>query len=84
VPPAAGTGPVTTTTVIPGTPGTPGSAPAPTVAAPAVAPTSFLVGGRRLSAAAALAAFGVWQFLTLGTATLYAVVERRRRLAGLA
>jgi hypothetical protein len=84
VPPAAGTGPVTTTTIIPGTPGTPGSAPGPTVAAPAVAPTSFLVGGRRLTAAAALAAFGVWQFLTLGTATLYAVVERRRRLAGLA
>lgn len=81
VPPAAGVAPVTTTTVIPGTPGSPGTGVAPTVAAPAVAPAGFLVVGRRLSAAAALAAFGVWQFLTLGTATLYAVVERRRRTA---
>jgi hypothetical protein len=33
-----------------------------------------------VSASAALAAFAVWQFLSLGTATLYALVERRRRL----
>jgi hypothetical protein len=77
------TPPVTTTTVIPGTQGTGtalGPAQAPTVA-PATAPASFLVAGRRLSAAATLAAFAVWQFLTLGTATLYAVVDRRRRVA---
>jgi hypothetical protein len=28
-----------------------------------------------------LAAFAVWQFLSLGTATLYAVVDRRRRVS---
>ena len=78
------TPPVTTTTVIPGTLGTAGGldtgGQAPTVA-PATAPASFLVAGRRLSVAATLAAFAVWQFLTLGTATLYAVVDRRRRVA---
>lgn len=84
--PVAEVPPVTTTTVIPGTSGVPGtveepSTAAPAVAAPQVAPAAFLVGGRRLSAAATLAAFAVWQFLTLGTATLYAVVDRRRRLA---
>ena len=76
--------PVTTTTVIPGTPGSTGlegGALAPAVAAPATAPTSFLVAGRRLSLAATLAAFAIWQFLTLGTTTLYAVVDRRRRVA---
>jgi pilus assembly protein FimV len=82
-PPAAGAPPVTTTTVIPGTPAVPGAvtAPAPAVAAPAAAPASFLVGGRRLSASVALAAFAIWQFLSLGTATLYALVDRRRRMA---
>ena len=76
--------PVTTTTVIPGTPGSSAldsGALAPAVAAPATAPASFLVGGRRLSVAATLAAFAIWQFLTLGTTTLYAVVDRRRRVA---
>ncbi|MCU1672684.1 MAG: hypothetical protein JWN77_797 [Frankiales bacterium] len=84
--PVAEVPPVTTTTVIPGTPGIPGSVDepvtgAPVVAAPQSSPAAFLVGGRRLSAAATLAAFAVWQFLTLGTATLYAVVDRRRRVA---
>lgn len=78
--PDLGTPPVTTTTVIPGTPGTIGPAVAPAVAAPTIAPASFLVGGRRLSVGTAIAAFAVWQFLSLGTATLYAVVERRRRM----
>jgi hypothetical protein len=72
--------PAVTTTTIPGTPGSQNAVGAPTVAAPQVAPASFVLGGRRLSATAALAAFAIWQFLTLGTATLYALVERRRRL----
>jgi hypothetical protein len=72
---------VTTTTVVPGTAGVAGApgAAAPVVA-PAAVPARFLLAGRRLSAEAAIAAFAVWQFLTLGTATLYALVERRRRL----
>jgi len=45
-----------------------------------VAPAGFVLSGRRVSTSAALAAFAVWQFLSLGTATLYALVERRRRL----
>ncbi len=70
---------------IPGTPAIPGpavpvEAAAPVVAAPpTAAPASFVVAGRRLSASVVLAAFGGWQFLSLGTATLYAVVDRRRR-----
>jgi hypothetical protein len=68
--------PTTTTTVIPGTPGTPGEL------APAIAPAaSYQVLGRRFGATAALAAFGVWQFLTLGSVTLYSLVDRRRRQA---
>lgn len=82
--PDRGTPPVTTTTIIPGTPGVPApataQAPAPAVAAPAARPASFVVGGRRLPAAVALAAFAVWQFLSLGTATLYALVDRHRRM----
>jgi hypothetical protein len=78
--PAPGAPAVTTTTVLPGTPGSAAVAPAPAVAAPQLASAGFTVAGRRLSAAAALAAFAMWQFLTLGTATLYALVERRRRL----
>lgn len=76
-----------TTTVVPGVPavpGTPGLPPpdqvGPAVAAPPV-PAALVVAGNRLSPAAALAAFAVWQFLSLGTATLYALVDRRRRLA---
>lgn len=73
----------TTTTTIPGTAGTaalPAAAgPAPQVALPVV-PRAFVVGGRRYSARTALLAFAVWQVLSLGTATLYAFVERRRRL----
>jgi hypothetical protein len=85
-----GAAPGETTTFIPGqpgSPGTPGVAPAdtgPLVAAPPATPASLVVAGRSLPAAAALAAFAVWQFLTLGTATLYALVDRRRRLAELA
>jgi hypothetical protein len=70
--------PTTTTTVIPGTPGSPEQVP------PSVAPTvpaSYEVLGRRFGVTAALAAFGVWQFLTLGSVTLYSLVDRRRRLA---
>jgi hypothetical protein len=78
--PAPGAPAVTTTTVLPGTPGSAAVAPAPAVAAPQLASAGFTVAGRRLSAAAALAAFAMWQFLTLATATLYALVERRRRL----
>ncbi len=81
-----GVPPSTTTTIVPGTPGipgTPGTAPdvaGPVVAGPqSAAPAGFVVAGRRLPAAVALAAFAVWQFLSLGTATLYAVVDRRRR-----
>jgi hypothetical protein len=78
--PAAGAPAVTTTTIVPGTPGSTAAGPGPTVAAPRVTAAGFTVAGRRLSATAALAAFAMWQFLTLGTATLYALVERRRRL----
>ncbi|MCU1693235.1 MAG: hypothetical protein JWM64_2326, partial [Frankiales bacterium] len=41
------------------------------------------VAGRRMPAATLLAGFAAWQFLSLSTATLYAFVERRRRLAAL-
>ena len=83
-----GSGVSTTTTVLPGTPGIPGTAgiaaqqdPGPVVAAPPGAPASLVVAGRSISAIVALSAFAVWQFLSLGTATLYALVDRRRRLA---
>ncbi|MCU1588499.1 MAG: hypothetical protein JWN31_1992 [Frankiales bacterium] len=77
-PVSVGQPPTTTTTVIPGTPGTSGAVP------PSVAPAveaSYQVLGRRFGAMAALAAFGIWQFLTLGSMTLYSLVDRRRRLA---
>ncbi len=75
----------------PGTPGTPGvpavpgslAQPAATAEVPQAAP-SVLVAGRRIPAVAALAGFAAWQFLSLSTATLYALVDRRRRLALLA
>jgi hypothetical protein len=38
------------------------------------------VAGRTMSATTALGAFGCWQLLALSGATLYALVERRRRL----
>ena len=38
------------------------------------------VAGYRMSAATALGAFGCWQLLSLSSATLYAIVDRRRRL----
>lgn len=82
VPPPSATGarpPTTTTTIVPGTPGTPGVQP-PTVAAP-LALTGYEVLGRRFTGMDALAAFGAWQFLTLASVTLYAFVDRRRRLA---
>jgi hypothetical protein len=74
-------GPTTSTTFVPGTPGLPGLAaagPAPAVAGPV--PVSYAVAGRRFSARTALVAFAVWQLLSLGSPTLYALVERRRRL----
>ena len=76
----------TSTTFVPGTPGTPGTQGLTGGAAPTVAPpgqlvqTSFTVAGRRISARTALVAFAGWQMLSLGCATLYAFVERRRRL----
>jgi hypothetical protein len=76
------------TTFVPGTAGTPAvpgsSAPEPSRPVVAAPPATLVVGGRTLPAAVVLAAFAVWQFLTLGTATLYAVVERRRRISGAA
>jgi hypothetical protein len=75
--------PTTTTTFLPGTPATP-ALPGTTGAAPTVAPTqpvAYVLAGRRFSAQTALLAFAVWQLLTLGIPTLYALVERRRRLA---
>lgn len=73
----------TTTTFLPGTPGTQGlpgtTVSPPTVAAPA--PVAYVLAGRRFTAQTALVAFAVWQVLSLGIPTLYALVERRRRLA---
>jgi len=86
LPGTTGQPPTTITTVIPGTPGVPGSQPSqqqpPQVATPTQA-TAFEVRGRRISAQTALIAFGGWQLLSLGTATLYGFVERRRRLVQL-
>jgi hypothetical protein len=73
--------PTTSTTFVPGTPGTtglPGSVAPPTLAG---SPVSYVVAGHRFTARTALAAFAVWQLLTLGMPTLYALVDRRRRLA---
>jgi hypothetical protein len=85
VPPVTGghTG-TSTTTFVPGTPGSPGLPASPGAVGPQVAPpavaTAFVVSGRRISARTALIAFAGWQLLSLGSATLYAFVERRRRL----
>lgn len=88
-PPASTTGspPTTVTTVIPGTPAVPGTQPGtvdqqPQVAGPTQA-AAFEVRGRRISDKTALLAFAGWQILSLGTATLYGFVERRRRLVAL-
>jgi hypothetical protein len=73
--------PTTSTTFVPGMPGTPGlpgSVAPPTLAG---SPVSYVVAGHRFTARTALAAFAVWQLLTLGMPTLYALVDRRRRLA---
>ena len=83
---SVGRPPSTTTTFVPGTPGTP-ALPGTTSAGPTIAPTrpvSYVVGGRRFSARTALLAFAVWQLLTLGVPTMYALVERRRRLGAVA
>jgi hypothetical protein len=72
-----------TTTFVPGTPGLPGT-PGTTAAPPTIAPTSpvaYVLAGRRLSVPTALVAFAVWQLLSLGIPTLYALAERRRRLS---
>ena len=84
VPPpvAGGVAPTTTTTFVPGTPGTP-ALPGTTGTAPTVVPTqpvSYVLAGQRFSDRTALLAFAVWQLLTLGVPTMYALVERRRRL----
>jgi hypothetical protein len=78
----------TTTTIIPGVPGTPGlpAVQPPTgaqLAAPPTTAAAFVVGGRQLSAQTAVIAFAGWQLVSLGTATLYAFVDRRRRLVAL-
>ena len=74
----------TTTTVLPGIPGTAGPATGvqaqPLLAPPTTFPAAFVLGGHRISARTALLAFAVWQLVSLATATLYAFVERRRRL----
>jgi hypothetical protein len=84
VPPAQPPVSTTTTTVIPGTPGVQGSVPVtplvPAIASPQLVQTSYTVAGRRVSGRIAFVAFAGWQMLTLGSATLYAFVERRRRL----
>ena len=86
VPPVGGgtTSSTTTTTFVPGTAAVPGSAPAAAVSGPQVAPpavaAAFVVSGRRLSLQTVMIAFAGWQLLSLGSATLYAFVERRRRL----
>jgi hypothetical protein len=85
LPGTTGQPPTTITTVIPGTPGTPGGQPSlgqPPQVAPSQA-TAFEIRGRRVSAQTALIAFAGWQLLSLGTATLYGFVERRRRLVQL-
>jgi hypothetical protein len=72
----------TTTTFVPGTPGTsglPGTAASSPTIAPA-APVAYVLAGRRFSPRTALVAFAVWQLLSLGIPTIYALVERRRRL----
>ncbi|MDP9183236.1 MAG: hypothetical protein M3P04_10730, partial [Actinomycetota bacterium] len=83
-PPATVAGPTgSTTTFVPGTPGLP-ALPGTSAGAPMVAPTSpvaYVLAGQRLTARTALIAFAVWQLLSLGIPTLYALVERRRRLA---
>lgn len=72
----------TTTTFVPGTPGTPGRPPGLVdQVPPPVLPAGYVLAGRSISAQAALVAFAGWQFLSLGTATLYGFVERRRRQA---
>jgi hypothetical protein len=70
----------TTTTFLPGTPGLPGAG---GVASPQVLsdqPVAYVLAGRRFTARTALLGFATWQLLSLGLPTLYALVERRRRL----
>ena len=86
-PSTPGQPPSTVTTVVPGTPAVPGTLPGtvdqqPQVAGPTQA-TAFEVRGRRITDKTALLAFAGWQVLSLGTATLYGFVERRRRLVAL-
>ena len=75
--------PTTTTTFVPGTPGTialPGTGVAPPTLA-GTTPVAYVLAGRRFTAQTALIAFAAWQLLTLGLPTLYALVDRRRRMA---
>jgi hypothetical protein len=72
----------TTTTIVPGTPGFQGTADVVRpVVAPAALPVSYVLRGHRFTAQAALIAFAIWQLLSLSVPTLYALVDRRRRLA---
>jgi hypothetical protein len=71
--------PTTTTTFLPGTPGVALPPQAPQLLAPQQA--GYVLAGRRFSAQTALLGFATWQMLMLGIPTLYALVERRRRLA---
>lgn len=84
VTPAQGTPAVPATTSVTVVPGAPVAPPVMTATTPQPALAgsrgSVSVAGRTVPAAAALAAFGVWQLLTLSTTTLYAFVDRRRRL----
>lgn len=75
-----GTPGTTVTTVLPGSPAVGGALPATTVPELAPAGSVVQIAGRRVSVVAALAAFGIWQLLALSTTTLYALVDRRRRL----
>ena len=44
-------------------------------------PVAYVLAGRRFTVQTALIAFAAWQLLTLGLPTLYALVDRRRRMA---
>jgi hypothetical protein len=82
VPPGtAAVPPTTTTTFVPGTPGTPGLPGSVTPPTLAGSPVSYVLAGHRFTARTALVAFAAWQLISLGMPTLYALVDRRRRLA---
>lgn len=70
----------TTTTVVDG--GSLGQPPVTSGPAPVVAqPAGYALVGHRISALAAFAAFAVWQLISMAMMTLYALADRRRRVA---